>query len=114
MTGIDNAMGLSVGAAHGEATEYNNNTMQLHDSKIYGESPMPDCPQNGEGGYCFKDLVKCGFMSSFSQWKARKFHPKTPSGKPMHTADSFASYGTTALFDDNVFANFYPKTSTGA
>lgn len=65
MTGIDNALGLSVGSAHGESTENNNNTMQLHDSRIYGESPLPDCPQNGEGGYCFKDLVKCGFSAAF-------------------------------------------------
>jgi len=53
MTSIDNILGLTVAAGHA-LTEYNNNTAQLHDSRIYGESPMPDCPQNGEGGYCFK------------------------------------------------------------
>lgn len=101
MTGIDNALGLSVGSGHREDTEYNNNTMQLHDSKIYGESPMPDCPQEGKGGYCFDSLPKCGFMSSFSQWNGREMHPIIKSGKPMHTAHSFASWGTTALFNNN-------------
>ena len=37
--------------------------MQLNDNKIYGESPIPDCPQNGGGGYCIK-LAKCGFMAA--------------------------------------------------
>jgi hypothetical protein len=114
MTGIDNALGLSVGASHKEETEYNNNTVQLHDSHIYGESPMPDCPQDGEGGYCFKDLPKCGFSSSWSQYNGRKFHPRTASGKPMHIAHSFSSWGVTALFNNNKFINFYPKTQTGA
>lgn len=44
MTGIDNALGLSVGGANGEDTEYLNTTIELHDSFIYGESPLPDCP----------------------------------------------------------------------
>ena len=53
MTSIDNILGLTVAAGHA-LTEYNNNTAQLHDSRMYGESPLPDCPQNGKGGYCFK------------------------------------------------------------
>jgi len=32
---------------------------------------MPDCPQNGEGGYCFKDLPKCGLQSPFATNGAR-------------------------------------------
>lgn len=114
MTGIDNALGLSVGAGHNEETEYNDNTCELHDSKIYGESPIPDCPQDGEGGYCFKDLPKCGFHSSFSQWNSRKIHPRIKSGKPMHTSHSFGSWGVRALFNNNEFINFFPKTAMGA
>lgn len=107
-------MGLSVGAAHGESTEYLNTTVQLHSSRIYGESPMPDCPQNGLGGYCFKDLVKCGLTSSYSQWTGMTFHPVIPSGKPMHKSHSFGSWSTTAHFHDNEFINFFPKTQMGA
>lgn len=75
---------------------------------------MPDCPQNGEGGYCFKDLPKCGFTSSLAAHSAREFHPLSPSGKPMHTTHGFASWGTRGLFYNNEFVNFYPKTQTGA
>jgi len=114
MTGIDNALGLSVGGSHGAATEYKNTTVELHDSKIYGESPMPDCPQDGEGGYCFKDLPKCGLQASFSQTKPRTFHPINPSGKPMHTTNSGAAWSPTAHFYNNQFINFYPKTEMGA
>ena len=39
--------------------------MELHDSKMYGESPSPDCPQDGKGGYCF-ELEKCGLQTSWS------------------------------------------------
>ena len=101
MTGIDNALGLSVGGSHGAGTEYLNTTVELHDSKIFGESPLPDCPQDGEGGYCFKDLAKCGIQSSFAQEKARTFHPTAPSAKPMHTTNSFSAWGTTAHFFNN-------------
>jgi hypothetical protein len=101
MTGIDNALGISVGGSFGPDIEYENTTMELHDSKIYGESPIPDCPQDGEGGYCFKDLPKCGLQSSFAQHAPRVFHPRTPSGKPMHTSNSFHSWGTTAHFFNN-------------
>jgi len=44
MTGIDNGLGLFVAGAHDEDTEYLNTTLELHDSKIFGESPIPDCP----------------------------------------------------------------------
>jgi len=114
MTGIDNALGLHVGGSHDEDTEYLNTTSELHDSKIYGESPMPDCPQNGDGGYCFKDLPKCGFLSFFAANSPRTFHPRAPSAKPMHTTHSFASWGTTGHFYNNEFINFYPKTAMGA
>ena len=75
MIGIDNVRGLSVG---GMFKEYTNSTMNLHESKIYGESPSPDCPQGGKGGYCFK-LSKCGLRSSWASLKGRTFHPVNPS-----------------------------------
>jgi len=75
---------------------------------------MPDCPQDGEGGYCFKDLPKCGLKSPFVSNGARKFHPSSPSAKPMHTTHSFAAWGTTAHYYNNQFINFYPKTEMGA
>ena len=44
MTGIDNGLGLGIGAIRG-VTNFNKITMKFRTSKIYGESPAPDCPQ---------------------------------------------------------------------
>jgi hypothetical protein len=49
MTMIDNRLGL--GISMGNAT--NGNTLIiLNDNILYGESEIPDCPDNGKGGYC--------------------------------------------------------------
>jgi len=48
--------------------------MQLNDNKIYGESPIPDCPQNGQGGYCNK-FTKCGLMAASALTGAKPIHP---------------------------------------
>ena len=41
MTGIDNGLGLGIGATNDGKETY---TMLFRNSKIYGESPAPDCP----------------------------------------------------------------------
>ena len=41
MTGIDNGLGLGIGAIRGDSTHQ---TMLFRNSKIYGNAPAPDCP----------------------------------------------------------------------
>jgi len=45
MTGIDNGLGLGIGMIMAGKGQYDPLTMTFKDSKIYGESPAPDCPQ---------------------------------------------------------------------
>jgi hypothetical protein len=44
MTGIDNGLGLGIGAI-ASVNNYDPLVMTFKNSKIYGESPAPDCPQ---------------------------------------------------------------------
>lgn len=44
MTGIDNGLGLGMGAI-ASVGNMDPVIMKFRDSKIYGESPAPDCPQ---------------------------------------------------------------------
>lgn len=46
MTGIDNGLGLGIGQIM-PVGSFEKSTMVFKNSKIYGESPAPDCPQNG-------------------------------------------------------------------
>lgn len=87
--------------------------MKFRNSKIYGESPAPDCPQNGKGGYCDKG-ERCGLMSAVSLTGAKPIHPMMPSPKPYHKCKSYGSWGATAYFENMEFINFYERTTTGA
>jgi hypothetical protein len=46
MTGLDNGLGLGIGSTQSldQATDYRNNTMIMKNSRVYGESDIPDCP----------------------------------------------------------------------
>jgi hypothetical protein len=44
MTGIDNGLGLGIGAIAG-VDNMDPVIMKMRNSKIFGESPAPDCPQ---------------------------------------------------------------------
>jgi len=112
MTGIDNGLGLGIGLNAG-VNNYDKIVMRFRNSKIYGESPAPDCPQNGQGGYCFK-FEKCGLMSAISITKTKPIHPDKPSPKPYHKPKSYGVWGATALYENMEFINWYPNTQTGA
>jgi len=51
---IDNAMGFGANIVPGSVGVYGDHVVQMQDNIIIGESLAPDCPQNKEGGYCFK------------------------------------------------------------
>jgi hypothetical protein len=87
--------------------------MLFRNSKIYGNSPAPDCPQQGKGGYCDKS-TRCGLMSAVSIQGAKPIHPMMPSPKPYHKCKSYASWSASAHFENMEFLNFYSKTETGA
>jgi len=112
MTGIDNGLGLGIGTIT-SMNEPETYTMLFRNSKIYGESPAPDCPQDSKGGYCDKGS-RCGLMSAVSITGGKPIHPMMPSPKPYHKCKSYASWSSVALFENMEFINFYERTSTGA
>ena len=81
---IDNGLGVGVGMAGKKgSSEYNEMGAYIVNSKIYGESPAHDCPQQKQGGYCFR-MNKCGLMASTFSIAENPFHPTSPSPKPNH------------------------------
>ena len=50
---------------------------------IYGESEIPDCPQNGNGGYCFK-INKYGFFAGGGIYRGKAFHISVTPELPPH------------------------------
>lgn len=47
-------MGFGANIVPGSVGVYGDHVVQMQDNIIIGESLAPDCPQNKEGGYCFK------------------------------------------------------------
>jgi hypothetical protein len=112
MTGIDNGLGLGIGNIAGVGN-MDPVIMKMRNSKVYGESPASDCPQNGKGGYCDRG-EKCGIMSAIAITGAKPIHPTMPSPKPYHKPKSYGVWGAQALYENIEFINFYERTSTGA
>jgi hypothetical protein len=114
MTSIDNMRGIGLGMCQKEGKRgHLNSSMEMRDSKIYGESPAPDCPQNGAGGYCFKQ-PKCGIWSASSIIKNKEIYPTAASKKPYSKYKSHANWGGVVSFENVEFINFPAKTKEGA
>lgn len=60
---LDNRLGFSI--AVGGPDTYKTATMESEGAIVYGESDIPDIPQNGRGGYEFK-LSKMGMMINYA------------------------------------------------
>jgi hypothetical protein len=58
MTMIDNREGFGAAIVNAD-TNYRNSYIELNDNKIYGETPIQDCP--GDGSFC-KMFNKYGIM----------------------------------------------------
>ena len=97
MTGIDNGLGLGIGGVMPKMS-HDRLTLRFKNSKIYGESPAPDCPQDGKGGYCDKS-EKCGFMAATTITKPKFIHPIPSSAKPYHKPKSYGAWGGILYLD---------------
>ena len=70
MTMIDNRQGF--GASIKSFTlEYEEPTIELNDNKIYGETPISDCPE--DGSFC-KPYDKYGVMLTGATHKGKAAH----------------------------------------
>lgn len=113
MTVVDNIQGMG-GMITNKANEYDMDTVDLtfNDIKVYGEYGNPDCPQNGEGGYCFK-YKKFGFFSAVGTWGGKSHHIGTKSPLPPHKIKSIASWGTRVELYRTQFINWKKETEMG-
>jgi hypothetical protein len=83
LTVIDNRVGytLSPGVQAGiPATLIKG---QSYNIKIFGESPISDCPQNGAGGFCFQ-FEKGGYLLAEMYEGVKSEHPIMPVEQPYH------------------------------
>jgi hypothetical protein len=76
---------------------------------VYGESDAPDCPQNGDGGYCEK-THKMAFMTSAATYKNKDFHIGTTSPLPPHNIMSMSSWYARVVLNRVKFVNLKAKT----
>lgn len=72
MTMIDNREGFGVTLATSGDAAYEGSLMMLLDNKIYGETEVTDCPE--DGSYC-KVFDKSGFMMSGVSESAKGLMP---------------------------------------
>lgn len=98
-TMIDNNLGFGMSCADGTDEAI------FEDSKIFGASPSPDCPQDGQGGYCDKSR-RCGFLSSIFVASTMEHHPIDPPMKPHYKSMGEGAWsGVTKLYR-NEFINW--------
>jgi hypothetical protein len=105
MTMIDNVEGF--GAAIGTSGD---GLINLYDNKIYGETEITDCPE--DGSYCTK-YSKKGFFHAGISTGGKAFMETVTPMLPMTKVMSFAPWGGRVRYYRNEFYNFEKTTSQG-
>lgn len=72
-------------------TEYKEIKIELNDNKIYGESPISDCP--ADGSFC-KPYDKYGVIMTGATHKGKDTHITGESSLPVHKIKSLSAWGT--------------------
>ena len=88
MTMIDNHLGF--GASIGGINEYKDIKIELNDNKVYGESEISDCPE--DGSFC-KMFNKFGLMMSGPTFGVKELHTNMEVPLPTHKIKSLAQWG---------------------
>jgi hypothetical protein len=91
MNMIDNRQGFGAALSVSGDPEYNEIRIELNDNKIYGDSPISDCPS--DRSFC-KKYDKFGVMLSGATFAGKALHITTTSSLPVHKIKSLSSWGT--------------------
>ena len=111
MNMIDNRQGFGAALqASSGTTEYNEIRIELNDNKIYGESPISDCPE--DGSFC-KKYNKFGVVLSGAAQAGKEVHITTSSAMPLHKIKALPVWGTVQQMHRNEFFGFDATTSLG-
>jgi hypothetical protein len=111
MTMVDNQYGFGMNIVP-SGSEYDEHIMQIDDNFIHGESLSPDCPENGNGGYCYK-FDKKGYMIGGGIRAGKGNHITSASKRPHHKIKGDATWGGKTILNRNKFTNFKYQTREG-
>jgi hypothetical protein len=114
ITAIDNIEGFGA-MVKKKTTEYNikeDGDLIFSDIHVFSETDSPDCPQGGDGGFCYK-YHKMAFMTSQGTWGGKAAHIDTASPLPPHNIMSIATWATTIKLYRVTFYGLKAKTKLG-
>jgi hypothetical protein len=113
MTAIDNREGFGVSVAN-KALEYDTSRIGaiISDIFVFGETESPDCPQDGNGGFCNK-YHKKAWTSAIGTWKGKDFHIGTASPLPPHNVMGIMSWWTKVVLNRVTFKDIRATTMYG-
>jgi len=112
MTTVDVGIGTGAMLMQDGAAEYNEFMSIVSDSKFYGESPSPDCPD--DKSFCY-NIPKAGLLSSIHGiGSGIGMHPTMPSALPLSAQIGQGAWGARSLFKNLELINFKAKTATGS
>lgn len=106
MTFIDNRVGFS---AHRSGGEYSDSLIEFKEIKVYGESPLPDCPQDRQGGFCHK-YHKSAIMAAACTTAGKPLHIAAMSPLPPQKIKSIGNWLCRVHYNNIEFRNFRSKT----
>jgi len=108
---IDNRQGFGASLnVKGKDADYQEIRIELNDNKIYGESPISDCPD--DGSFC-KRTDKYGVIMSGAAMKGKVTHITGASSLPVQKIKGLANWGTVQKMHRNQFIGFDSVTSLG-
>ena len=93
-------------------SDYAENEIVVRDSSFYGDSISPDCPQDGEGGFCYK-TVKKGLLVGSSIRGGKVPHNPTSSPRPHYKIKTDACWLGGTRIEHNKFIGFTGETQAG-
>lgn len=110
---IDNRNGFGAQIAN-KGTEYRTDRtdIEFNDIFVFGETDSPDCPQEGQGGFCFK-VHKSAFMVAQGTWGGKGMHITGTSALPPHGIISIGSWYTKTILNRVRFKDIKAKTKQG-
>jgi len=108
---VDNILGVGMMIA-GKSFDYDEQLMEMKDMKIYGESPLPDCPSKTNGDYCFLE-DKLALFPGVGTFKTKPLHPQIESQLPIYKVKSDSTWGCISKHSNLHFKGFRAVTQTG-
>jgi len=85
-----------------------NGKVMINESKIWGTSPLPDCPSNG--GFC-SNPRRAGFTINTMIEGSKPMHPIPPKQIPYDKPKSDAAWNGKFVYNNNQLIDFKPENN---